>query len=53
LSWTYGATSYNDARRAYHAHMGWEPYQPMLDPSGRPYPEDEALFEDDPEHQER
>jgi hypothetical protein len=53
LSWTCEATSYNDSRRAYHAHMGWEPYQPMLDAAGRPYPEDEALFEDDPEHQER
>ncbi|HAM01970.1 MAG TPA: hypothetical protein DCQ30_07040 [Acidimicrobiaceae bacterium] len=39
--WETEATSYNDAKRALHEHMGWEPYKPMLREDGTPYPEDE------------
>lgn len=39
---TFTATSNNDAMRKYHAIMGWEPYKPMLQPDGTPFPEDES-----------
>jgi hypothetical protein len=29
--WTYDAKSHFDAMRAYHEHMGWEPYKPESD----------------------
>jgi hypothetical protein len=41
LVWSTMATSYNDAHRALHVYMGWEPYKPMLRLDGTPYPEDE------------
>jgi len=34
------ADSWNDAMGQYHAIQGWEPYKPMLDENGNPYPED-------------
>jgi hypothetical protein len=42
LLWQVQAGSYNEAMRKYHEHMGWEPYQPMRDESGREYAEDNA-----------
>ena len=46
LIWTVEAPSYNDAQRALHDHMGWDPYIPMLQDDGSPYPEDEAPADD-------
>lgn len=39
------ATSLDEAMRHYHELMGWEPYRPMLDADGRPYPSDSAPLE--------
>ena len=33
LIWTIEAETWNDAMRAFHDHMGWEPYKPMSDQS--------------------
>jgi hypothetical protein len=40
--WEVEAPSHNAAMRAFHEHMGWEPYKPMLRDDGTPYPEDEG-----------
>lgn len=38
--WSIMADSYIDAMTKYHEYMEWEPYKPMLDENGEPYPED-------------
>jgi hypothetical protein len=39
--WSTIARGYNDAMRAWHDHLGWGEYKPMLRDDGTPYPEDE------------
>ena len=42
MEWTVIAESWVEANIKYHEHMGWEPYKPMLQENGEPYPEDVA-----------
>lgn len=39
------AASPDEAMAKFHEFMGYEPYRPMVDGQGRPYPEDAAPFE--------
>ncbi len=38
--WSVNATDLIDAMTKRNQHLGWGPYQPMLDESGQPYPAD-------------
>jgi hypothetical protein len=42
LIWTVEAETYLEAMALYHAHMGWEPYQPM---DGVDYEEVDRLYQ--------
>jgi len=42
--WSVNASNLIDAMTKRNAHLSWEPYQPMLDEAGQPYPADFAPF---------
>jgi len=49
-NWSTVAKGYNDAMRAWHEHLEWGEYKPMLQEDGTPYPEDEDDSVAGPDH---